>query len=150
MSVVAYRAWNVSPQGLLASVGVSASWDGAEIKARCTVGKGGRFHLPPNPSCRCGIYAWKRPIDPEYINQWSKAPAEEVAVGVVLLWGRMCDGQRMTGYRAQHARIVALVPDAAGRLDRGRYPAVRYYPDLVTLYADWDVSPGDGFARDAS
>jgi hypothetical protein len=151
VSVVAYRTWNVSAQGLLTGVGVTVPWLRAKVTARCDLreqGRSRRFHLPPNPSCRCGIYAWKRPVDPERIDMWSQQPPSEIAVGVVLLWGRMCDGAAMTGHRAQHARIVALVGDELGRLDRDRYP-VRYYPNLTTMYGDWDVSPGDGWARDS-
>lgn len=108
------------------------------MTARCP-GGAGRFHLPPNPRCRCGIYGWKRPVDPALVG--------ELVGGVVLLWGRMCDGERMTGYRAQYARIVALAFDA--RVDRDRYP-VRWYPDLPTMYGDWDVSPELGWAKDAT
>lgn len=148
MSVVAYRAWRVTEEGTLGALGVKYAWRTGAIQARCALRRD-RFHLPPNPGCRCGIYGWKRPIDPSRINRDARCPADEVAVGVVLLWGRMCDGERMTGYRAQYARIAALVPDAAGRLDRDRYPAARYYRDLSTMYADWDVSPELGWAADA-
>ncbi len=149
MSLVAYRTWRVRLGGALAAVAVDVDWSGAEIVAKCSAGNTRRFHLPPNPRCRCGVYAWKRPIDPGYTTQWTSAAPEHVAVGVVRLWGRMCDGKEMSGYRAQYAQVVALVPDPAGRLDRDRYPQVRYYPDLLTMYGDWDVSPELGFAEDA-
>jgi hypothetical protein len=149
VSVIAYRTWNVETDGQLAAVATRARWDAEQVVARCAAGHTRRFHLPPNPSCRCGIYAWKRPIDPDRIDQWTQASAERVAVGVVRLWGRMCDGAGMTGYRAQYARVVALVGDGAGRLDRTRYPSVRFYPDLATMYGDWDVMPELGFAADA-
>lgn len=147
---VAYRAWRVGAGGELSAVAVSATWSGAKLTAHCAAGNRRRFHLPPNPDCRCGIYAWKRPIDPGGTTQWTSAAPEHVTVGVVRLWGRMCDGEKMTGYRAQHAQVVALVPDPAGQLDRDRYPQVRYYPDLLTMYGDWDVSPELGFAEDAA
>lgn len=153
MSRVAFRTWVVQPgAGTLTPVAVTGVWRSAELKATCAVGGEARrrFHLPPNPDCRCGIYAWKRPVDPGYVNQWAKVAPERVAVGVVRMWGRMCDGATATGYRAQYARVVAVVRDTAGRVDLSRYPTVRDYPDLATMYSDWDVTPELGFAEDAA
>jgi hypothetical protein len=149
---LAYRTWNVGSDGALSAVAVTARWNGAEITATCAVGgsAGKKFHLPPNPRCTCGIHAWKRPVDPGRIEQWSRRPTREVAVGVVQLWGRMCDGEEMTGYRAQYARLVAVTPDAAGRLRPELYPSARTYRDPLTMYADWDLTRELGFAEDAA
>jgi hypothetical protein len=152
VSRIAYRTWVVSPgTGRLNPVAVAGEWRGAELKATCAAGGSGRrFHLPPNPKCSCGVYAWKRPVDPARIDQWATCRPEHVAVGVVRLWGRMCDGATMTGYRSQYARVVAVVGDDVGHLDLSRYPTVRSYPDLATMYSDWDVTPELGFAEDAA
>lgn len=106
---------------------------------------------PPTPGCTCGIYAWKRPVDPGRVGR--DVPPHfypsRVAVGVVRLWGQMCDGPATTGYRAERARVVALVADEAGRFDPNRYPDVRVYPNLRSMYSEWDVTPELGFATDA-
>ncbi|MEX5637234.1 hypothetical protein [Parafrankia sp. FMc2] len=157
MSVIAYRAWNVAPGlGILTPANVDIThdpqprdrcWASSTITAKC---RERRHRAPiPSPRCTCGIYAWKRPVDPDLTNHWTAAPAANVAVGVVQMWGRMCDGPKATGYRAQHARIVALVADPAGNLDRSRYPDVAVYPDLLTMYSEWDTTPELGFAADA-
>ncbi|TLK47696.1 hypothetical protein, partial [Glutamicibacter sp. V16R2B1] len=166
MSVIAYRTWTVAPvAGILMPANAptyhgqagwiktrlplwTRGWLTSTATANCHAKDGGN-HRAPDPGCVCGIYAWKRPIDPGWTSQWNKTQPDHVAVGVVQLWGRMCDGPNMTGYRAQHARIVALTPDPAGNFDRTAYPDAQVYPDLLTMYSEWDTTPELGFAMNA-
>lgn len=165
MSVFAYRAWVVQLDGMLTPARLPvrglppgaedpAAWARAWVRAWETgtaTATCPRMHCvaPPNPDCTCGIYAWKRPVDPGAVGRAARAQPSHVAVGVVRLWGQMCDGTNMTGYRAEHAQVVALVADKAGNFDRGRYPGVRVYPDLISMYSEWDITPELGFAADA-
>jgi hypothetical protein len=150
VSVIAYRAWVVSEAGVLSAVAADLPWPQEQITAVCAAGSTARYHLPPNPGCRCGIYAWSRPLDPEMPTWWVQRRTDgRVAVGVVRLWGRMCGGEAMTGVRSQHARVVALVGDTSDLLDWRLYPTVRRYPSVSTMYGDWDVHREQGFAVDA-
>jgi len=162
VSVIAYRTWNAAPfAGILTPANGSMyadrrnllqwerTWETPAVTAVCHV-EGLPPHRAPAPGCTCGIYAWKRPIDPGWINQWNKGGRDNVVVGVVRLWGRMCDGPGMTGYRAQRARIVALVPNDNRNVDlAAQYPDVQIYPDLFTMYSEWDTTPELGFAMNA-
>ncbi len=141
MSVIGFRRWRVSSAGDLVGLGVPHVWESGAQTAICRGLDGVGFgncapfrvwpgHQVPALRSRCGIWAHREPIracqcgDPG-------SPAHGV-VGAVRLWGRYVEHE--TGWRAEHARVVALV-DFTGRVGPG-YDAPRY-PDLASMYGEW-------------
>lgn len=118
-AVRAYRSWRVDEHGLISAY-IAARWFSPAMAAQCLrtrrlggVADADTDHAAPDPSCRCGIYAWYQPGDTE-------AVAGQV-FGVVELTGRMLLGAR--GLRAEKARVLAvsLVPGRGRRdVDRQR------------------------------
>jgi hypothetical protein len=148
VSVIGFRRWRVSAAGELVGLGVPHVWESGAQTAVCRGLDGVGFgncapfrvwpgHQVPSLRSRCGIWAHRLPIRECRCGQ-PASPAHGV-IGAVRLWGRYVEHE--TGWRAQHARAVALV-DFTGRLDRG-YDAPRY-PDLASLYGEW--APGAGSA----
>ncbi len=141
MSTVGFRRWRVSATGELVGLRVPYVWPTSQQTAACRGLDGTGFgncaplrlrpgHRAPSLRSRCGIWAHRQPIrgcqcsDP--------TSAAHGVVGAVRLWGRYVEHE--TGWRAEHARVVALV-DFTGRLGGG-YDVPRY-PDLASLYGEW-------------
>lgn len=89
-------------------------------------------HAAPDPTCRCGLYSWRRPR-----KAWYDAPVwgtSRLVVGAVASWGHL--QVHAAGIRAECACIVALgyhcdtPPDVIPELER---IAVRYRVELVPL-----------------
>lgn len=114
--VLAYRAWAV--RGLLR--GVIGVWQEPVYRAGC-MGSGGERRDPSVPhtdgSCGsppCGIYATKTPeVLVDEIGLSLTSPGR-VAFGVVELTGKVVEHTH--GYRASHARVVALAVVGGGNL----------------------------------
>jgi hypothetical protein len=111
--IVGWRYWRVTPGGL-ASLNVRESYwpPRAACEAECRAAPIPMSHSPdamPSESCACGIYAardletLKRLVYP-FSDPFFKQ--RHVAVGEVMLWGRVIEGRR--GYRAQRAYPKSL------------------------------------------
>jgi hypothetical protein len=129
--IVAYRIWRVDHYGAIMSPSQELRWvSGDWVTARCrragddpeTDPPG---HRAPAEGCTCGIYALKSPgdivrlmkrygFDAYYFSPFEPAPAS----GVVELSGKVIE--HSLGYRAERARIVALVPVQWRRQERER------------------------------
>jgi hypothetical protein len=113
---VAFRHWNVDGDRLF-SVGRHPLSD-----VSCPSGSAwrGRIEWPvdrltalpcsagpaPTLGCSCGVYATRALKDPG--RAWRNCPRyERHVIGAVALWGRVVEHE--WGYRAQHARPVALL-----------------------------------------
>ena len=88
----AYRQCSVEADGRITSQYDGGVWEykeglGYERDFNCTAG-----HTTVDPNCLCGIYALRGPQE-----GWFE----------VLLWGRVLEGS--SGYRAEHARLVAVM-----------------------------------------
>jgi hypothetical protein len=151
VSTVGFRRWRVSAAGELVGLGVPHVWAAEQETAVCRGLDGVGFgncapfrvwsgHPAPTFRSRCGIWAHREPIRPCQCGE--PASAAHGAVGAVRLWGRFVEHE--TGWRAQHARVVALV-DFTGRMSPHRYAAPQY-ADLASMYGEW--APGiAGWAR---
>jgi hypothetical protein len=113
---VGFRHWNVE-DGRLFSIGRHPLTDvdcpsGAGALGRIEWPVSGLTALPcrdgPAPAfdCSCGVYATSDLRDPGAA--WRSGPHyERHMIGAVALWGRVVEHE--TGYRAQHARPIALL-----------------------------------------
>lgn len=133
--LLGFRAWRLASDGALVpwSAGTAGTWLAGDNTARCLAGGGAR-HAVPGHRCTCGLYALTDVRDPRLV------PGRE-AVGAVVAWGDV-EAHR-TGFRAQHARVVALArpvgahPAHLARLERA---AARYAVALVP----WDGLEAEG------
>jgi hypothetical protein len=141
VSSIGFRRWRVSAAGELVGLGVPHVWASDRETAVCRGLDGIGFgncnpfrvwpgHPAPSLRSRCGIWAHQDPIRPCQCGEPDSAA--HGAVGAVRLWGRFVEHE--TGWRAEHARVVALV-DFTGRMT-GAYPVPKY-PDLDSMYGEW-------------
>jgi hypothetical protein len=111
--IVGWRYWKVTSAGL-ASLNVHGGYwpPRAPHEAKCRAAPISIHHSPdviPSEACGCGIYAAR---DLETLKQLVYPFSDplfrrrRIAVGEVLLWGRVIEGTR--GYRAQHAYPKSL------------------------------------------
>jgi hypothetical protein len=125
---VGFRHWHVDG-GRLFSIGRHPLDD-----VECPSGAGGfgRIEWPvsgltalpcrdgpaPGFGCSCGVYATSDLRDPGAA--WRSGPHyERHVIGAVALWGRVVEHE--TGYRAQHARPVALLEGYGAQRVADRY-----------------------------
>jgi hypothetical protein len=97
--VIGFRQW-LLVRGMLRSLHVGTPWPSALHRARCAVGR----HHPteaPAKECVCGIYAYYDPCP-----RTASALTADFLGGAVVTWGRI--EAHPTGYRARHARVIAL------------------------------------------
>ena len=98
-----------------------------------------RGHDAPHRDCRCGFSAYYAlTAEPEL-------PAPEAVWGAIVAWGRIVECE--TGFRAQHARPLALLdlanPDDLAERGRRREVAAERYGipllphDELLAYAAW-------------
>ncbi|MEA2156698.1 MAG: hypothetical protein QOE11_2838 [Solirubrobacteraceae bacterium] len=98
-----------------------------------------RGHEAPFAECRCGFSAYYAlPEEPEL-------PAPEAVWGAIVAWGRIVECE--TGFRAQHARPIALLdlahPDDIRERGLRRLHAAEQYDipvlprDELVAYAAW-------------
>ena len=96
-------------------------------------------HDAPHRDCRCGYSAYYAlPAEPDL-------PAPEAVWGAIVAWGRIVECE--TGFRAQHARPIALLdlahPDDLAEGGRRRAVAADRYEipllarDELVAYAGW-------------
>ncbi len=117
------RAWTLLGAGasgdpLLGSMASSSYWPpDRPLKALCNVTESGSAHAAPESGCGCGIYAWHPSRAAESMEVLGDAPWQEGEVpnavaGVIEAWGRI--EVHWEGFRAEHARPVALFADPGG------------------------------------
>jgi hypothetical protein len=120
--VVGFRAWRVDAGVLVPwSAGAAGAWEPGVNTARCLH----RRHAAPATTCSCGLYALASAED-------DRLRPHHEAVGAIVAWGDV--ELHRTGFRAEHAAIVALaLPDdcPARHADDLRAAAVRYGVPLV-------------------
>ena len=149
MSTIGFRRWRVSGSGDLVGLAVRHVWTPGPQTAQCRGIDGLGFgncaparawpgHESPSFRSRCGIWAHKQPV--RECQCGHPGTAAHGAVGAVRMWGRFVEHE--TGWRAEHAQLVALV-DYTGRVNP-KYEAPRY-PDLASLYGEW-ASDEEGWA----
>ncbi len=124
-----FRTWTWEPtRGPVRSRGYP--WTGGELHAVCDIGG---EHDAPSTTCACGIYAWYRPDDSRLI--------PGVVFGVVEARGRVLLGDY--GFRAEHARVTALVtswPPLVAWCDEHAIRVFRSRDDLVAALPPDDVT----------
>lgn len=130
-SVVGFRQFRVRPDGSLAPLFVDdAPWRVGVTEARCTLD---RAHRPPDPGCRCGLYAWYHPDDALL----HRAPG--LVTAAVRLEGRIVLGEH--GLRAERGEVTAVclpsrlttphrTRQRVARTIRARHPQVEVYDDV--------------------
>lgn len=109
-----FRLWQIGDDGLY---GAWARWPEPEITAECRSERVGTDIPVPhlNDVCgppSCGIYAVKDLGD--LLEAFDHADYTHLAVGLVAVTGRVIEHAR--AYRAQHARVVAVVATVGRRL----------------------------------
>ena len=131
--VLGFRIWELL--GVHLSGAASQPWIAPELSAVCLNKPGSEQRPVPHDvsACRrppCGIYALK---DVERIRealgQVLGGGCAVAAAGVVEMSGRVIEHSR--GYRAQHARVIALVVFTAS----GRWTQLDWFEDPDTLTA---------------
>jgi small neutral amino acid transporter SnatA (MarC family) len=130
-AAIGYREWVVEGQRLRSSAAVGVEWTPGTNTARCY--GYGACEPAPGQHCDCGLYAVYEPPQPGDIDPCLFDQAVLV-IGAVAAWGDI-QGHR-DGFRAQHARIVALAyPPQAGPQTIARLVPVarRFEVELVAL-----------------
>ena len=131
--VVGFRVWKLSAEGALLPRAVSAlarleaePWQPGRNDARCMyLGRSRGPHPPPHADCDCGLHAYH-----DLARMARAARAEECVGGAIAAWGDL--QVHRSGFRAQHAQVVALaIPDTVGMAARARLAAARYDVPLV-------------------
>lgn len=123
--IIAWRGWEVEPQGFLASTSQEGSrWPARKaFEADCKMKMyDDKPHEAPAKKCSCGIYAGKQELD-------LQTGSGIVAWGRVALWGRIEEGEK--GYRAQYAYPVSLT--LVGGTKIWRHSAHTWTPTPVEL-----------------
>jgi hypothetical protein len=114
-----YRQWTVSTEMTLTAIAQDYVWPSGTATASCVVinrfrknpyrdvniGGPHPMETVPDAGCTCGFYAVHSPIDNQVVGPSVLCPNRQI-MGVVEAWGNVQLGPR--GFRAQHARIVAL------------------------------------------
>ncbi|WP_375478473.1 hypothetical protein [uncultured Jatrophihabitans sp.] len=139
----ALRTFRVGPGGVLYPLFSARGWVDGVNEAFCHApGAGPDKHVPADPDCSCGFYAYAdRASAGEY-------PHARYVLAVIACWGHVIAGTR--GIRAQFARIEGLwlspvVPaELAGEV-AGRYPSARLHGSAEDLLAAHPLSDLDSY-----
>ncbi len=118
-AVLGWRAWSVADAGQVRLRGVvhPSEWPaGRPHEAACAHSP--LPHPAPWPGCRCGLHAARAPGEAAYYADVPSRNAQIVAVGRVLLWGRVVEGAR--GWRGSHGYPERLHLPLRRRADLGR------------------------------
>lgn len=116
--VVGYRAWRLEsiqhlgrlPQPILHSTGVRHDWKQGVNVAQCLGGLLRASHVSPAPQCECGFWVFS---SLDGLEQHIQGINYDV-VGAVMGWGTVVQHGE-TGWRAQYAKVIALLDLKAGR-----------------------------------
>lgn len=111
--LIGFRAWRVGPAGWLSpwTLAAAGPWEPGVTTAVCHVRSFGpatrrRPHRPPAAGCTCGIYALAWPADHRLHGRGDQV------VGAIAAWGDI--EVHRSGFRAQHAAVVALAAPPPG------------------------------------
>jgi hypothetical protein len=138
--VVGWRSWLLEAPGgevVLRSVVRATRWPAAEpLVAEC--GRSPVAHPAPWARCSCGIHATRTPDEPIAHLEVPSRSGLPQAIGRVLLWGDVVEGER--GWRASHAAPELLYLPMRGAAERERLEAFawdlsRYGAPVVILDA---------------
>jgi hypothetical protein len=129
--ILAWRGWNVTPDGHLVAAATDGIWDAGPNKAVC---HGGPNHTDvPAVGCNCGFYGWHETKDIAHGTMWGGFKA----------WGEIVVHD--CGIRAEYAEIIVLIdrhetdPELLARVvDRYKVPVVE------TLEEAEKVAEGQG------
>jgi glycine cleavage system H lipoate-binding protein len=119
--LIGFRAWHLNGDGALVPWALSGAgaWEPGVNTAVCHAGKS---HAPPAADCMCGLYALASSRDPRLHG------LDGQIVGAVAAWGDI--ELHRTGFRAEHAAVVALAEPEGGHPAAPR-AAARYDVPLV-------------------
>lgn len=129
--LIGYRGWRLEDDGALMpwSLYRVGPWEPGVNTARCELhrvvsGRRAARHHPPAPDCMCGLYALAAADDRRLHG------ADDQIVGAIAAWGDI--ELHRTGFRAEHAAVVALaLPLEERREAAARAAAARYDVPLV-------------------
>lgn len=118
------------------------AWTGGSNAAVCRLSPS-PTHVPPEPDCTCGFYAY---ADERGAREY---PFARHVLAVVACWGRVIAGTR--GIRAQYGRIESVwlsdqVPADLVAMVVGRYPTVKFYTDREEMLAAHPLTALDSYA----
>ena len=138
--VLGLRTFRVDDAGLLLPLYSNLSWYDGTNTATCAPPTGERSradHVVPSPGCECGFYAYGSEAAARQHRQTRYVQA------VVSCWGALVAGTQ--GFRAEHARIVAIwlhpnVPRWARQRVASRYPSARLYTDRRQMLDEHPLS----------
>jgi glycine cleavage system H lipoate-binding protein len=118
--LIGYRAWRLGDDGTLVpwSLVGSGAWEPGVNTAVCHAG---RRHTPPAADCMCGLYALAFEYDHRLHGR------DDQIVGAIAAWGDI--ELHRTGFRAEHAAVVALAEPEEPRA--AQLAAARYDVPLV-------------------
>ncbi len=99
--ILALRTFRIGPEGRLFPLYSDRVWSNEMNTAQCShPPKDNRSHVPPDPGCTCGFYAYgTQSAALEY-------PHTRHVLAVVACWGKVIAGTK--GIRAEHARLEAI------------------------------------------
>jgi hypothetical protein len=128
-AVAGYRAWQLSPGGVLFPLALPAAppWSPAANRARCFGPGRHDAHEAPGPQCTCGLHALHHPDD-------GRLKLGHPAVGAIAAWGEV--EVYAAGFRAEYASVIALAHQpsrSTGPPAPLREAARRYGVRLVSL-----------------
>lgn len=120
--LIGYRAWHLNRDAELVpwSLMGAGPWVPGVNTAVCHAGK---HHHAPASKCMCGLYALGSPRDRRLHG------LDTQIVGAVAAWGDV--ELHRTGFRAEHAAVVALAIPQDSALERAQRAADRYEVPLV-------------------
>jgi len=131
-AALGYRAWRVTPQGMLASTGRGATiWQPGDNRGYCAA-RGD--HQVPDAGCECGLYLYS---SFDRAHALARGIYDLTLVGAVAARG--CAQVAEAGLRVEQARVIALALPKGGQHDpadrrAAQQVAARYQVPLL----DWD------------
>lgn len=165
-SILGYRAFSYGhTSGLLAGALRPTVWTDSQNTARC-MSPNAHPGPPPAKTCKCGLYGmhnWMHVEEMTVLSSFSRwirdkegsdhfAEKHSFVYGVIEAWGRTYVGSR--GFRAEHARILAVTPPMCQRRDGcklsdptlwrfERYPDLPIYSTMKEIAQAYPVEPVD-------
>jgi len=140
----AYRAWRHRPpaqSARLESFGGQTTWTPKRwMRAECKVMRAMGTHAAPASGCSCGIYATKDLALVAGLRLLAVVGNEtSVMIGIVELAGTIIEHD--FGYRAEYARVAALLPRPGQESAAEWIAAVYGVPVSSQLIDQWDDLP---------
>jgi hypothetical protein len=128
-AVVGYRAWQLDPGGILFPLALHGAppWEAGVNRADCFAQRPHDGEEPPGSRCTCGFHALQDPAD-------RRLTLGQPVVGAIAAWGEL--EVHATGFRAEYARVVALLYEPGSPAELGgrlRRAARRYGVRLVAV-----------------